>query len=137
MYFTSLSKLAPARLALLAAVVLITPATFAQSQPAANAPKVESKPSAPAPTVDEKAEAILKRGVEALGGAAYTNVKSVVGRGLFAQIVGGVATPPASFVDYLIYPDRERTEFKASGVRSIQATVGASAGWGFDGMTKN
>lgn len=131
----SFFKLAPARLALLAAAILFAPATFAQSQPAANAPKPESK-SAATPTVDEKAEAILKRGVEALGGAAYTNVKSVVGRGLFAQIVGGVATPPASFVDYLIYPDRERTEFKASGVRSIQANVGAASGWVFDGMTK-
>jgi hypothetical protein len=131
-------KLTPARLMLLlAALLFVSPATLAQSPtPSSPAPKVETKPSAPAlPTVDEKAEAILKRAIDALGGAAYLNIKSVIGRGLFAQIVGGIASPPATFVDYLIYPDRERTEFKSSGVRSIQTNTGAT-GWVFDGMTK-
>lgn len=130
-------KLTPARLMLLlAAIFFISLSTFAQSPPTSPAPKADVKSSVPAPpTVDEKAEAILKRAVDALGGAAYLNIKSVVGRGLFAQIVGGIASPPATFVDYLIYPDRERTDFKSSGVRSIQTNTGAT-GWVFDGMTK-
>src|ERR671938_235781 len=121
-------KSAPARLTLLLLAALsATASARAQSQPAA--PKAEAKPPAAAPpTVDEKAEAILRRAVDALGGAVYLNVKSVIGRGLYSQIVGGVAAPPASFVDYLIFPDRERTEFKSSGVRSIQTNVG-STGW--------
>jgi hypothetical protein len=134
MHFSLFFKLAPARLMLLVAVLFAPLSAHAQSQPPA--PKAETKPSAPAPpTVDEKAASILKHAVDALGGAAYLNVKSVIGRGLFAQIVGGVATPPATFVDYLIYPDRERTDYKSSGVRSIQTNTGAT-GWVFDGMTK-
>jgi hypothetical protein len=87
-------------------------------------------------TVDEKADAILKRAVEALGGAAYLNIKSVVGRGFFSQIAGGVAVPPQTFTDYLVYPDRERTDLRSSGVHDIQANLDLTKGWIFDGMTK-
>ncbi|MFL6230418.1 MAG: hypothetical protein ACJ741_16725 [Pyrinomonadaceae bacterium] len=87
-------------------------------------------------TVDEKADAVLKRAVEALGGAAYLGVKSVVGRGFFSQIVGGIAVPPQTFTDYLIYPDRERTDLKSSGVHDISTNLDLTKGWVFDGMTK-
>jgi hypothetical protein len=99
--------------------------------------KSEATASAPAaPTVDPKTEELLRRAVAALGGGAYTSIKSVVGRGFFSNIVGGVAVPPMSFVDYLIYPDRERTDFRSSGVHDIQTNIGADKGWVFDGMTK-
>lgn len=130
-----------ARFALTLGVVLCLSAAAPaqQSQPVTPASKPEAVTTAvtvvTAPTFDEKAEAVLRRAVEALGGAAYLNIKSVVGRGFYSQILGGVAAPPTTFVDYLVYPDRERTEFKGRGVRSIQTNVGAS-GWVFDGMTK-
>jgi hypothetical protein len=109
----------------------------AQTQTASPTPKPQATASEPAaPTVDPKAEDILRRAVTALGGGAYTSINSVVGRGFFSNIVGGVAVPPQTFVDYLIYPDRERTDFRSSGVHDIQTNTGADKGWVFDGMTR-
>jgi hypothetical protein len=101
------------------------------------APRVESKPTAPPPqTVDAKAEGILKRAVEALGGAAYLNVRSVISRGNYTPYGHGMPGNIIAFVDYVIYPDRERTDFKGMGVRSVQTNIGVDKGWVFDGMTK-
>ncbi|MFN2481217.1 MAG: hypothetical protein ABR554_07105 [Pyrinomonadaceae bacterium] len=125
----------------LAFAVLLAPPAPAQS-PAAGpspAPKVEPKPAAPPPqqqTVDEKAEGILRRAVEALGGASYLNIKSVIGRGNYTPYGQGAPGDIIAFVDYLIYPDRERTDYKGQGVRSIQTNIGADKGWVYDGMTK-
>ncbi len=42
---------------------------------------------------------------------------------------------PARFLDYIAYPDRERTEFIGAGIRTIQTNVG-DTGWLFDGAVK-
>ncbi len=84
---------------------------------------------------DEKAEEVVRRAVEAMGGGSYLGVRSVVSRGNFTAYEQGVATLPITFVDYLVFPDRERTEFKGRGVRSIQTNTGET-GWLFDGMVK-
>ncbi|MCA1631231.1 MAG: hypothetical protein LC774_12995 [Acidobacteria bacterium] len=90
----------------------------------------------PPQTIDEKAEGILRRAVEALGGASYLNIKSVIGRGNYTPYGQGAPGDIIAFVDYLIYPDRERTDYKGQGVRSIQTNIGADKGWVYDGMTK-
>jgi hypothetical protein len=84
---------------------------------------------------DDKPEKIVSRAVEVLGGAAYINVRSTVGRGLFTAYKDGVPQVPAKFIDYLIYPDKERTEFSGGGTRVIQANDGAK-GWIYEGATK-
>ncbi|MGA9994318.1 MAG: hypothetical protein WBP93_02835 [Pyrinomonadaceae bacterium] len=89
-----------------------------------------------APQADEKAEKVLQRGIEALGGSNYLNVRSSIGRGFFTQFKDGASSLPMSFVDYVIYPDRERTEFKGTGTRVIQVNTG-DTGWVFDGTAKN
>ena len=105
-------------------------------QPSAT-PKVEAKPVAPVTqTVDAKADVILKRAIESLGGAAYLNIKAVIGRGFFSQIAGGIAVPPQTFTDYIVYPDRERTDLKSTGVHDIQTNLDLTQGWIFDGMTR-
>jgi hypothetical protein len=81
---------------------------------------------------DEKAEAIIKKAVEKLGGERYLQVKSVVGKGNYTTLVAGQLHQLIGFVDVIVFPDRERTEFKTSGVKNIQANVGAT-GWLFDG----
>ena len=81
---------------------------------------------------DEKAEAILKRAVEKLGGEKYLQVKSIVGRGKFSVLRDNAVISFQNFVDVIVYPDKERTEFKSSGSRVIQTNVGDS-GWIFDG----
>jgi hypothetical protein len=81
---------------------------------------------------DTQAEAVLKRAVQTLGGDKYLNVKSQIGRGKFSTIKDGVNVSFQSFTDVIVFPDKERTEFKGSGVRSVQTNAGAS-GWVYDG----
>ncbi len=70
-----------------------------------------------------------------LGGSAYLNVQTVVGRGFFTSYQEGVPQIPARFLDYIAYPDKERTEFTGDGIRVIQTNTG-DTGWLFDGATK-
>ncbi|MGI8848810.1 MAG: hypothetical protein ACR2HT_01420 [Pyrinomonadaceae bacterium] len=82
--------------------------------------------------IDEKAEAILKRAVEKLGGDKYLQVKSIVGRGRFSILRDGVIISFQSFVDVIVYPEKERTEFKQAGAKNVQTNTGET-GWVFDG----
>ncbi len=102
---------------------------------AANSQTVTPKPDSTA-AANEKSEQIIKRAIEVLGGASYLNVRTVVGRGFFTSYHEGISQLPARFLDYISYPDRERTEFTGGGIRTIQTNVG-STGWVFDGATKN
>jgi hypothetical protein len=87
------------------------------------------------PENDAKAEAVVTRAIEVLGGNAYLNVKTVVGRGFYTAFNEGVSQIPARFLDYIAYSDRERTEFKAEGILVIQTNTGET-GWLYDGATK-
>ena len=102
---------------------------------AANSQTVTPKPDSTA-AANEKSEQIIKRAIEVLGGANFLNVRTVVGRGFFTSYHEGISQLPARFLDYISYPDRERTEFTGGGIRTIQTNVG-STGWVFDGATKN
>lgn len=90
----------------------------------------------PSPENVAKAEAILNRAIEVLGGSAYSNVKTVIGRGFYTSFRDGVSQNPARFVDYISYPDKERTEFIADGIKGIQ-TYSGGTGWFYDGATKS
>jgi hypothetical protein len=92
-------------------------------------------PAKPSPENVAKAEAIISRGIEVLGGNSYLNVQTVVGRGFYTTFNEGISQIPARFLDYIAYPDRERTEFTGDGVRVIQTNTGGT-GWLFDGATK-
>ena len=98
-----------------------------------NAVKVNA--TTPSPENAAKAEAIINRGIELLGGNAYLGVQTVVGRGLFTTFNDGISQIPARFLDYIAYPDKERTEFTGDGIRVIQSNSGET-GWLFDGATK-
>ncbi len=84
----------------------------------------------------EKAEQVIKSAIEALGGSAYLNVRSLIGRGLFTQYRDGQSGIPSTFIDYIVYPDRERTEFKGSEGKIIQTNTG-DTGWLYDGASKS
>jgi hypothetical protein len=88
------------------------------------------------PASDPKAEAVIAHAIEALGGGAYLNVKTVVGRGFYTAFQEGASQLPARFLDYISYPDRERTEFTSNGIRVIQTNSGET-GWVYDGATKS
>ncbi|HEV8134451.1 MAG TPA: hypothetical protein VGP85_07240 [Pyrinomonadaceae bacterium] len=86
-------------------------------------------------SVDEKSQQIIDKAVEAMGGQAYLNVSTTIGKGFFTSYAQGVSQIPAKFLDYIVYPDRERTEFTSGGIRTIQTNV-ADKGWVFDGAVK-
>ena len=79
----------------------------------------------------EKVESIIKKAVQSLGGEKYLQVKSQVGRGKFSIIREGAIISYQSFVDVIVFPDKERTDFKGGGARSIQANSG-NTGWLYD-----
>ncbi len=84
---------------------------------------------------DEKAEAILKKAVQVLGGDNYLKVRSQIGRGKFSALRNGVTGSFQTFIDVIVFPDKERTEFKAFGTKTVQTNDGDS-GWIFDGQTE-
>lgn len=116
---------------LLVLVLLMTPGALSVgAQTATPSPT----PAASAEDV-AKAEEIIKRAVEVLGGDAYLNVRSSVGKGFYSPYKDGVSLPPLRFVDYIVYPDKERTEFSGGGGRLIQVNLDGK-GWVYDGAAK-
>ena len=94
-------------------------------------------PQTPAPsaTVDEKSQQIIDRAIETLGGQKYLSVQTVIGKGFYTSYRDGMSQIPARFLDYIAYPERERTEFVGAGIKTIQTNVGET-GWMFDGALK-
>ena len=86
-------------------------------------------------SADEKSQQIMAKATEMLGGSAYLNVKTVVGKGFFTTFREGTTGIPARFLDYIAYPDRERTEFISEGIKTIQTNAG-EAGWLYDGAVR-
>jgi len=112
-----------ARILILMSVVLaaIAPA-IAQEQFA-----TKEKPKNP-----EQAEAVLKKAIQNLGGEKYLNVESQIGRGKYSILKDGAVVSFQTFTDIIVYPDKERTDFKGSGAKIVQTNVG-NTGWVFDG----
>jgi hypothetical protein len=103
--------------------------------PASLTPGQTDKAASGVASVDQKAEQIVSRAIEVFGGSNYLNIRTVVGRGLFTQYKDGMSQLPAKFVDYIVYPDKERVEFTGGGARIIQTNFG-DQGWIFDGAAK-
>jgi hypothetical protein len=86
-------------------------------------------------SVDEKSQQIIERAIETLGGQKYLGVQTVIGKGFYTTFKDGISQIPARFLDYIAYPDSERTEFTGAGIRTIQTNTG-DTGWRFDGAVK-
>ena len=80
----------------------------------------------------EKADAIVTKAVQTLGGDRYLQVKTQIGRGKFSVIKDGTVVSFQTFVDAIVFPDKERTEFKGGGSKTVQVNTGET-GWVFDG----
>ena len=104
-----MQKMRPALLSLAICVLSMASATFAQD-----------------------ADEVIKRAVENLGGERYLSVKTQIGRGRYSIFREGAVVSSQTFVDVIVFPDKERTEFKSRGVKTIQTNIGP-AGWVFDG----
>jgi hypothetical protein len=112
--------------------------TFSQTKPENAPPKVGvTAITTPAPVAnDEKAEEIVKRAIEALGGSAYLGTKTIIGRGYYTPYDKGISTLPQAFVDYLVFPNRERTEFRGALGLVIQTNDG-DTGWTYERATRS
>lgn len=91
-----------------------------------------AQPGKSAVSDEEKAQQIIQRAVNKLGGDRYLQVKTVIGRGLFTNFADGISQIPQKFVDYVVYPDKERTEFSGGGARTVQTNF-KGGGWIYDG----
>ncbi|PYT00034.1 MAG: hypothetical protein DMF63_08675 [Acidobacteria bacterium] len=84
------------------------------------------------PANTPQAEAVIQKAVQFLGGEKYIGVKTQIGKGKFSIVRDGAVVSFQNFSDVIVYPDKERTDFKGGGTKSIQTNVG-STGWVFDG----
>jgi hypothetical protein len=96
----------------------------------------EEEAKHPGSTQDARAEAVVARALEVLGGSNYLNVKTVIGRGFYTAFHDGFSQLPTRFLDYIAFPDKERTEFTGAGIKAIQTNVG-DTGWLYDGAAKS
>jgi hypothetical protein len=83
---------------------------------------------------DDKAIAIVAKAVQVVGGDRYLHVTSQIGRGKFSVLRDNSLVSFQSFADVIVFPDKERTEFKSGGSKTIQTNTGTT-GWFFDGDT--
>ena len=81
---------------------------------------------------DPRADAIIAKAIQNLGGDRYLQVKTQIGRGRYSVIRENAVVSFQTFLDVIVFPDKERTEFKQSGSRSIQTNSGKT-GWMYDG----
>jgi len=86
-------------------------------------------------TPDDKAQQIVQRSIQVVGGDRYLSIKTVIGHGFFTEYKDGISGIPMKFVDYIVYPDKERTEFIGGGQRLIQ-TNDRDHGWIFDAAAR-
>lgn len=96
---------------------------------------IHAQPGVSSPQPGDKAEQIVRKAIQAVGGDGYLKVQTVVARGFFTEYHDGVSGVPMKFVDYIAYPDRERTEFIGGGNRIIQTNL-RDKGWLFDAAAK-
>ena len=82
-----------------------------------------------------KATALIREAIAARGGDAYLSIRSVVSRGQYTAFDKGVSGDPVSFVDYVAYPLRERTEFGKGDTKLVQANSDGN-GWVYDARQK-
>jgi hypothetical protein len=77
---------------------------------------------------------LLRKAVAARGGDRYLGFKAILTTGQFTSFDKGMSTVPRQFSDWIVYPDRERTEFGKGKKkdRLIQVNVG-KGGWVYDG----
>ena len=81
---------------------------------------------------DPQAETVLQKAIQNLGGEKYLKVTSQIGRGKFSVIRENTVISFQTFTDVIVFPFKERTDFKGGGVRSVQTNTD-DTGWVYDG----
>jgi len=105
---------------LLAAAILSEASGYVQEQD-------ENDPAKPA--------SVIREAITVRGGDAYLKIHNVESRGQYTPFEKGVSGDPMSFVDYIVYPNRERTEFGKGDNKFIQCNS-EIANWVFEAKAK-
>jgi hypothetical protein len=85
---------------------------------------------------ESQARAVLEAATQTMGGEKLLSITTIIGKGKYTRFdEKGELALLADFVDYIVYPDKERTEFGKGKKRFIQTNVGAT-GWVYDGGQK-
>lgn len=79
-------------------------------------------------TAQSQSVPLLDKVIEALGGASFRNVREITSRGEFFAFQNGTLTGKDVFLDYIKFPDKERTEFGKGSNAAVTINNGAS-GW--------
>ena len=82
-----------------------------------------------------KAAALIREAVRARGGDVYLKFRTIASRGQYTPFEKGLSGNPIAFVDYIAYPNRERTEFGKGDSKLIQSNS-ESANWIYDAKQK-
>ncbi|MCI0387264.1 MAG: hypothetical protein MOB07_00615 [Acidobacteria bacterium] len=82
----------------------------------------------------ERGVELIKQAVQARGGERFLSYPSIMSTGMYTPFDKGLSQNPIQFIDWIIYPDKERTEFGKGKKknRRIQVNVGKT-GWVYDG----
>jgi hypothetical protein len=77
---------------------------------------------------------LIKQAVQARGGERFMGFASIMANGMYTPFQKGLSQNPRQFIDWIVYPDKERTEFGKGKKknRTIQVNVGKT-GWLYDG----
>src|SRR5215470_8367362 len=82
----------------------------------------------------ERGAELIKQAVQARGGERFLSFTSIMSTGVYTRFDKGLSQNPIQFIDWIVYPDKERTEFGKGKKknRKIQVNVGKT-GWVYDG----
>lgn len=82
----------------------------------------------------ELGAALIKQAIQARGGERFLSYANIMSTGQYTPFDKGLSLIPIPFVDWIVYPDKERTEFGRGKKknRRIQVNVGKT-GWVYDG----
>ncbi len=82
----------------------------------------------------ERGVELVKQAIQARGGERFLSFTSIMSNGIYTPFDKGLSQIPTQFIDWIVYPDKERTEFGKGKKkdRRIQVNVGKT-GWVYDG----
>jgi outer membrane lipoprotein-sorting protein len=86
------------------------------------------------PQNEQRGLELIKQAIAARGGEHYLKFKTLYATGQYTAFDKGISTVPTAFFDWIVYPDKERTEFGKGKKkdRRIQVNTGKT-GWVYDG----
>ena len=82
-----------------------------------------------------KAAILIREAIRVRGGETYLKITTSISRGQFTPFEKGVSDAPTPVIDYIVYPDRERTEFGKGDSKYVQTNSGAT-GWVYEAKQK-